>query len=178
VTKLRGAMPTVRLIVDTGDVLSPAQDSQHAGVKPNPYDGIITAGGPTAHEYDQSEHWAYCKAIYEKETGKHAPNAEEVVKIAGGKTLDTYGSINDACQILSLFHDIAVKVGRNLNNANWVETVDRFGTVDNKGGGPYASLGTAKYDIDDSFRLEQFDPTIPPDGNWKALTDLQRITGQ
>jgi ABC-type branched-subunit amino acid transport system substrate-binding protein len=181
VEKIKGEMPKVQLLADTTDVLMQAQQETHAGKKPNPYEGILTATGPTPHEYDQSEHWKYCSAIYEKYTKKHAPNAEEVVPApgGGGKTLDTYGSINDACQILSLFHDIGARVGKYLNNPNWVNTVNTFGKVDNKGGGPYASLQTGKYDIDDSFRLSEYDSSVPPAGagNWKAVTPLQNIPG-
>lgn len=178
VEKIRKAMPKVMLLADNTDVLMSGQQETHAGVKPNPYEGITTAGGPTAHEYDQSDHWKYCAAIYEKYTKKHAPNAEEVVPAPGGKTYDTYGSINDACQVLSLFHDIVAKVGKYLNNTNWVNTVNSLGKVDNKGGGQYASLHTGKYDIDDTFRLEEFDSSIAPQGNWKPLTSLENIPGQ
>ena len=177
VTKLKGALPNVQLYVDNTDVKSPAQDAVKAHENPNPYEGIISTGGPTPVEYDHSAHWAYCAAIYEKYTGKHAPSAEEVVPGPGGKTLDTNGSINDACQILSLFHDIAARVGSNLNNANWVSTVNTFGHVDNKGGGQYASLRAGKYDIEDTFRLEAWDSTIPPIGDWRAVTPLENIPG-
>ena len=30
------------------------QEEVQAGVKPNPYEGILTAGGPTPAEYDKS----------------------------------------------------------------------------------------------------------------------------
>jgi hypothetical protein len=92
-----------------------------------------------------------------------------------GKTLDTYGSINDACQILSLFHDVAAKVGKPLNTTNWVGTVQTFGEVANRGGGPYASLRAGKTDFDDTFQLQEYDPTIPPKGNWKPLSEYQNI---
>lgn len=177
VTKLKSAMPNVQLYVDTPDVKTSGQDAVKAGLKPNPYENIISTGGPTPVEYDHSAHWAYCAAIYEKYTGKHAPSAEEVVPGPGGKTLDTNGSINDACQALSLFHDIAARVGPNLNNANWVATVNTFGHVDNKGGGQYASLRTGKYDIEDTFRLEAFDSSIPAAGDWRAVTPLENIPG-
>lgn len=177
VTKLRAAMPSVMLIVDNTDVRDFGQQLVHAGVKPNPYEGILSAGGPTPPEYDKSANWSYCAAIYERYTGKHAPNSEEVVKGPGGKTLDTNGSINDACQVLTMFHDIAARVGKDLNNSNWVRTVDSFGKIDNRGSGPYSSLHTGKYDVEDNFRLEAFDSSIPPEGNWRALTPLHDVTG-
>jgi ABC-type branched-subunit amino acid transport system substrate-binding protein len=177
VTKLRAAMPKVMLIVDTTDVRMFGQELVHAGMKPNPYEGILSTGGPTPPEYDKSENWKYCAAIYEKYTGKHAPSSQEVLQGPGGKTLGTNGSINDACQVLTMFHDIAARVGKNLNNSNWVKTVNRFGKIDNRGSGPYSSLHSGKYDVEDNFRLEAFDSSIPPDGNWRAVTPLQDITG-
>ena len=103
------------------------------------------------------------------------PNAEAVVPGPNGKTLDTYGAINDACQLVTMFHDIATRVGPNLNVANWVSTVNAFGPIRNVGGGPYASLHTGKYDVDDSFRLVQYSPTIGPRGSYQPITPLEDV---
>ncbi len=177
IEKIRNALPDVVLATDITDVLTYAKEEQQAGKNPNPYEGIMTAAGPTAHEYDQSANWAYCKGIYKKETGKTPPNAESVIKIAGGKTLDTYGSINDACQLVTMFHDIATKAGPYLNDADWVNAVNHYGPITDRGAGQYASLRVGKYDANDTFRLEAFDSSIPPTGNWKPLTPLENITG-
>ena len=144
---------------------------------PNPYEGILSAGGPLPLEYDQSANWKYCAAIYEKYTGKHAPNSQEVVPGPGGKTLETNASINDACQLLTMFRDIANRVGKNLNNANWTATVDSFGHIDNYGSGPYSSLHKGKYDAEDNFRLEAFDSSIGTKGDWRALTAVENTPG-
>jgi ABC-type branched-subunit amino acid transport system substrate-binding protein len=179
VEKVRAEMPGITLVSDITDVLTFAQEEQHAGKKPNPYEGIISANGPTAHEYDVSSNWKYCADIYKAETGKTAPNAEAVVPGPDGKTLDTYGSINDACQLVTMFHDIVLKIGKYLNVDNWVHTVDTYGKIRNMGGGAYASLHSGKYDVDDTFRLESYDSSLPPTGkgNWKPITDLQDISG-
>lgn len=177
VSAIRAAMPKVLLMTDTTDVKTSAQDEVHAGVKPNPYEGVTSAAGPTPAQYDQSANWAYCAAIYQKYIGKPAPNAESVIPAPGGKTLDTNGSINDACQVMTMFHDIASRVGPDLNDANWIKTVDSFGPITNRGGGPYASLHKGKYDIDDSFHLEAFDSSLGADGNWKALGPLRNVPG-
>ena len=52
-----------------------------------------------------------------------------------------------------MFHDIGEKVGKYLNNANWVNTVNNFGQIENRGSGPYSSLHTGKYAADDNWRL-------------------------
>jgi len=180
VEKLRGEMPKVTLVSDIGDVLGYAQQEEHAGKNPNPYEGIITASGPTASEYTKSENWKYCADVYKKQTGKTAPTAEDIVPGPDGKTLDTYGSINDACQLVTMFHDITLKMGKYVNVDNWVHTVDTFGEIRNMGGGQYASLHSGKYDVDDTFRLSEYDSSLPPKGkgNWNPLTDLQNINGK
>ncbi len=178
VTKLRAEMPKVTLISDTTDTRDFAKQETHAGVNPNPYQGLITAGGPTPAEYDKGANYAYCAAIYKKYTKKTAPKSTTVIKAPGGKTVDTYGSINDACQAMTAFHDVAARVGKNLNNANWVKTVNSYGNITNRGSGPYSSLHSGKYDIEDNFRLQKFDSSIKPDGDWKAITPVENITGQ
>jgi Periplasmic binding protein len=179
IEKLRAQMPQVTLITDTDAtvILGYGQQEQHAGKHPNPYEGIITAGGPTSQEYDQSDNWKYCASIYQKQTGQVAPNGEAVVPGPNGKTLDTFGAINDACQVLTMFRDIGTRVGADLNDQSWVHTVDTYGPIRNLGGGPYASLHAGKYDVDDTFRLEEFDSSIAPKGQWRPLTPLDDVPG-
>jgi hypothetical protein len=112
-------------------------------------------------------------------TGKTAPNQEAVIPLPGdpSKRLDTYGAISDACQILTLFKEIGDRVGRYLNDANWVQTVNTFGPIRDPGSGQYASLGRNKYDTDDTFRLVEFDSHTGAGGDWKALSPLQNIPG-
>ena len=142
VTKLRKELPNLLLLSDNGQVLGDAQQLKHAGVTPNPYEGLITAGGQTQSEYANGPNWKYCKDIYKQETGKDAPDANDVIPYKGSKTqtLDTYGSINDACQLVTMFHDIGQRVGPDLNNTNWVNTVNTYGPITNRGSGPYSSL--------------------------------------
>jgi hypothetical protein len=179
IEKVRQEMPNVMLITDdtATDVLGYGQEEQHEGRRPNPYEGIITAGGQTSEEYDASPNWQYCASIYKKETGKTAPNAESVIPGPDGKTLDTYGSINDACQLLTEFQEIGQRVGRDLNDQNWVRAVDHYGPIRDVGAGQYASLHTGKYDDNDTFRLEEFDSALGPQGDWKPLTPLEGVPG-
>jgi Periplasmic binding protein len=179
VTKLRKELPSLLLLSDNGQVLGYAQQLKRAGVTPNPYEGLITAGGTTQTEYATGPNWKYCKDIYKQETGKVAPGPNDVIPYKGSKTqtLDTYGAINDACQLVSMFHDIGQRVGTYLNNTNWVNTVNTFGPITNRGSGPYSSLTKGKYDAEDNWRLEQIDTSLPPNGQFRPLTPLQDITG-
>jgi hypothetical protein len=175
---VRQAMPKVMLItdVDTTIIQGFGQQERAAGRNPNPYEGIISTGGPTSSEYDASPNWKHCAAIYKQETGKVAPNALKVIHAPNGKTLDTYGSINDACQLLTLFQEIGDRVGKNLNDKNWIHTVNHYGPIRDYGAGQYASLHTGKYDDNDTFRLEEFDSKLGPQGEFKALTPLKDVT--
>jgi ABC-type branched-subunit amino acid transport system substrate-binding protein len=177
VQKVRKAMPDVQLLADNTQILGYAQNAKRAGLNPNPYEGIEAASGPLHSQYEVSDNWKYCKGIYKKETGQDAPGPDAVIPYKGDpkKTIDTYGVINDACQLLTMFDDIATKVGPWLNNQNWVNTVNSFGHIENRGTGPYSSLGTGKYDADDNFQLVQIDSSLPPDGNFKAITKLEDV---
>ena len=177
VVKLRGELPGVLLLSDNSDGASYGQQLVRAGVHPNPYEGLIAAAGQTSQEYAVSPNWTFCKDIYKKQTGKDAPGPTTVIPYKGGKTLDTYGAISDACQLLSMFHDIAQRVGKDLNNANWVKTLNTFGAIANRGAGPYSSFTKGKYDANDNFRLEQFESSVPPDGNFTPITPLEDVTG-
>jgi ABC-type branched-subunit amino acid transport system substrate-binding protein len=179
VEKVTKQMPGVTLLTDTGDALSQGQDETKAGANPNPYQGLYLAGGFGAADYAKSDNWKYCAGIYKAALGKDAPGPLSVLKInVGGKELtdQTYNTINDACQMISTFSEIVAKIGPYVNAQNWVSTVNSFGPIVNRGGGPYASLRQGKYDDDDTFQLQQFDSTLPPNGNWKALTDYQNIS--
>ena len=75
-----------------------------------------------------------------------------------------------------MFATIAKRVGKNLNNANWVSTVNNFGPIQIMNT-DYASLHTGKYDADDTFGLVAFDPKIPPIGQWRHVTPTEDVSG-
>jgi ABC-type branched-subunit amino acid transport system substrate-binding protein len=179
IEKVRAEMPDVLLMTDdqASDVLGYGQQERQIGRNPNPYEGIITVGGPTTEEYDNSANWKFCSSVYKQETGKVAPNAQTIVPGPNGKRLDTYGSINDACQLLLEFQEIGNRVGKYLNNANWVHAVNTYGTIRDYGAGQYASLHTGKYDDNDTFRLEKFVSSLGPRGDWQPITPLEDIPG-
>ena len=180
IEKVRAAMPNVMLITDNDATvtLGYGQQERQIGRNPNPYEGIITAGGPTSAEYDASPNWKFCASIYKQETGKIAPDAQTIIPGPNGKRLDTYGNINDACQLLTVFQQIGDRVGKNLNVPNWVHTVNTYGPIRDYGGGQYASLHTGKYDDDDTFRQEKFNSSLGPKGDWQPITPLENIPTQ
>src|SRR6185295_10524952 len=60
VVKVKTAIPNMLLVADNTDVLNQAQQLEQSGARPNPYEGILTAGGLTPKEYDDSANWKYC----------------------------------------------------------------------------------------------------------------------
>jgi hypothetical protein len=175
--KVVAGMPGVMLMTNVDDTRTFGQEEKTAGVKPNPYQGMYVAGGYNPKDYVKGPNYAYCAAIWKKYMGKPAPTPDEVIPGPNGKTLDTYGNFNDACQTVSLFADVATKVGPYLNLSNWTSTVNSFGPIANRGGGPYASLKTGKYDFDDTFQLQSFDENASKLGDWKSLSAYQNISG-
>jgi ABC-type branched-subunit amino acid transport system substrate-binding protein len=178
VEKVTKQMPGVTLLTDISDALSQGQDETKAGMNPNPYQGMYLAGGYGAADYAKSANWKYCAGIYQAAMGKVAPGPLSVLKInIGGKELtdQTYNTINDACQMISTFAEIVSKMGQYVNVPNWVATVNSYGPIVNRGGGPYASLGQGKYDDDDTFQLQRFELSLSPNGNWKPLTPYENI---
>ena len=179
IEKVVKQMPGVILLTDVSDALPQGQDETKAGANPNPYEGLYLAGGYRAADYAKSDNWKYCASIYKAEMGKESPGPLANIKVkVGGKVLQdqTYNLVNDACQMVSTFQEIVAKMGQYVNADNWVATVNSYGPIVNRGGGPYASLRKGKYDTDDTFQLQQFDSTLPPNGNWKALGDYQNIS--
>ena len=138
--KLRAALPDVQLLADDGQILNYGQTADRKHVLAEPVcRGHRWRSGPTHAEYESGPNWKYCKDIYEKQTGQKAPGPDDVLPIPGGENkgnrLDTYGAINDTCQLMTFFHDIGDKVGQYLNNTNWVNTVNNFGRS-RRGHGP------------------------------------------
>jgi len=178
VEKVRKQMPGVLLMADTTNTLAQAQQEQESHVSPNPYEGLLTAGGLSPKESDESDNWKFCADIYKKETGKDAEGAQTTIKSADGKNIiDNHGTISDACQLLFFFKSIGDKTGKYLNNNNWVNTVNTYGHIVNRGSGDFSSIHTGKYAADDNWRLQAYDSSIGASGNWKALTPLQNIAG-
>jgi len=176
VVKVKQAFPNMLLMADNGDVGEQATQEQTAGARPNPYEGIITAGGLSPKEYDDSANWRYCAGIYQAATGTVAPNAEHTIKLPNGKINDVYGTINDACQVITMFRDIALRVGHYLNDTNWINTVNTFGPIANRGSGPYSSLHYGKYAADDNWRMQEWDSSLGNTGLSKPISPLEDVT--
>jgi hypothetical protein len=176
VEKIKQALPDVLLVADTASVLSSAQDEQKARVRPNPYDGVVTAEGQTGVQHTQSPHGKYCHGIYKEMTGKTVPSPLTVIKTADGKEDDVYGEIEDGCLYPMMFKTIADRVGQHLNADNWATAVNSFGPIADMST-IFASIHRGKYDADDTYGLVSYNPTIGDAGDWNQLSSVQNVAG-
>jgi hypothetical protein len=174
VEKIKKAIPNMLLVADTTTILDSAREEQKAHVSPNPYDGAISAEGQTGIEHTKTPHFAFCRDIWEKATGRKVPSPNVVVKLPNGKQNDIYSEVEDACLFTNFFATIAKRVGPYLNDENWIHTVNNFGPVDDTST-IYASLHDGKYDADNTYGLVAYDPTIPETGDWRALTPVRDV---
>jgi len=171
IQKVRAALPNLQLVGDTDAFGGYAQDENTAGVKPNPYEGALTAEGLIGAQQDQTANWKECAAIYHKETGKTVPGANNPPPLGGGKYDDTHGAVNDACEDITMFAAVATRAGKTLNDDTWQKTVNNYGSIPDMGV-VYGSLHQGKYDADDTFGLAAFDSSVGPKGDWRAVTPV------
>lgn len=178
VEKIAEEMPDVLLVTDNSAVLGEAQDLTASGVDPNPYAGILTAGGSTRSERwrDPSPALARCIDIYEEATGEEIVPPDEVTPGPDGKKAEIAVAVEDFCGELSMFRQIAEKAGPDLTNESWVEAVNGFGEIELPTT-PRASLCEGKYAAADDARLVEFDPTIGETGDWKPLGEVIDASG-
>ncbi len=174
VEKIKKQMPNVMLIADTGQVNGYGQDYVVDHIKPDPYEGIISADGETGAQHDLGDNFKLCASIYQKAFNAPAPQWDTVIPGPNKKTIDTYGLLEDACTLTQLFKAIAAKAGPYLNVDTWKNAVDNMGTVPDMDT-RYASLHKGKYDADDTFRLVAFDSSIGTKGDWRELTPVQDV---
>jgi major membrane immunogen (membrane-anchored lipoprotein) len=172
VEKIKKKLPNALLLTDfPSGVRSAAQDEVKAKKNPNPYEGVITAEGETLSQHYKSPAVQKCVGIWEKASGTKVIGPDQLQAGPDGKRAEIYIAVEDFCGELAMFKVIAEKTGANLTNDTWTSTVDSFGPISLVTTN-IASLKKGKYDADDAFRLEAFDSSIPPIGDWKALTEL------
>jgi hypothetical protein len=176
VEKIKHAIPDMVLVADTTAVLDAGRDEQKAHISPNPYDGIITAEGQTGIEHMTTPHFAFCRDIWEKATGRKVPSPNVIVRLPNGKQNDIYAEVENGCLFTNFFAAIARRVGPYLDNANWTHAVDNFGPVDDTST-LFASLHQGKYDADDTYGLVAYDPAVGEAGDWKHVTPVRNVSG-
>ena len=158
VTKLSKQMPGTLLLTDsTSSAAGSAQDNVAAHLNPNPYEGMLTANGLPDQQAFEEANLQKCVKEYETATGETVISPQDLKPGPDGKRVQVWVAISDICRELTMFQQIAAKVGPYLNNTNWVNAVNSLGAVKDLPSSQYASLKTGKYDADDSFALAKFE---------------------
>jgi ABC-type branched-subunit amino acid transport system substrate-binding protein len=177
VEKIKKQMPDVLLITDGFSSAQLAgQDETAAGVKPNPFDGMITADGPSESQQWQLPSVQDCVKTYQTATGQTVVGPDDLKPDANGKRVRVWAAIRDFCGQLSFFKQIATKAGPNLTNDTWAAAVDGFGKIQLVDT-PYASVHEGKYGANDAFGLCVFDSTYGPKGDFKHQGPIQDVPG-
>jgi hypothetical protein len=169
VQKIRKAMPDVLIITDGDSSAKGAgQDAVNAGLNPNPYKGVLAYVGLTDQQQFETPSLQECVKIWETASGTKVVAPKDLKKGRDGKRAEIWITVRDACSDVKFFKSIADKVGKYLNNANWVDAVNNFGSITIVAT-PKASLGKDKYDASDGANLVEFDPTAGTAGDWKLV---------
>jgi hypothetical protein len=178
VQELTAGMPGVMLMTDADSSAQGAgQDAVHAGVHPNPYEGMYSLVGRNDQSTFETPDVQKCVKIYEAATGVTVISPNDLKPGKDGKRDEVYQTVEDACGDLTFFKVIADKVGKYLDNTNWTNTVNSFGEIGPQlMSQPFGSLGQGKYDSDDGFSLVSFDSSIGDGGDWKTLTPFSDVT--
>ena len=165
-------MPDVLLLADGAEsAQGGAQDETASGVKPNPYDGLLTATGPSDHDTWESAQEQACVKTYETGGGQPVIGPDQLQPGPDGQVALVWQAVHDFCDELGMFRQIATKAGPDLTNTTWAQAAGDFGEI--RLVTPFASIHAAKYDADDAFRLAAFDETLGNKGDFKPLTPIQ-----
>ncbi len=169
IQKIRKELGDILIMTD-GDSSAKAagQDAANAGVNPNPYDGMFAWVGLTEQEQFETPSMQECVKVWETASGTKVVAPKDLKKGADGKRAEIWITVRDVCSDLKFFKTIADKVGKYLNNANWVDAVNNFGEITIVAT-PKATLGTDKYDASDGAQLVEFDPAAGTSGDWKVV---------
>jgi hypothetical protein len=169
VQKVRKAMPDALLITDADSSAKGAgQDAVNAGLNPNPYKGMLAYVGLTDQQQFETPSLQECVHIWEKASGTKVIAPKDLTKGRNGKRDEIWITVRDACSDVKFFKAIADRVGKYLDNTNWTDAVNHFGSITIVGT-PKASLGTGKYDAADGDNLVEFDPAAGTAGDWKVV---------
>jgi hypothetical protein len=166
VDKIKKGLPDALLMTDADSSAKGAGgDAKNAHENPNPYQGMLAWVGLSDNEQFQTQSLQDCVKTYQDASGATVTPPSQLTNGANGKRDEVWITVRDACSDLYFFRDIANRVGANLNNHNWIDTVNHYGTIAVVAQ-PNSSLHEGKYDASDSGRLVSFDENTGTSGDW------------
>ena len=130
VQKIRKALPDALLITDADSSAKGAgQDAVNAGLNPNPYKVMLAYVGLTDQQQFETPSLQECVKIWEKASGTKVIAPKDLTKGRNGKRDEIWITVRDACSDVQFFKTIADRVGKYLDNTNWIDAVNHFGSV-------------------------------------------------
>jgi hypothetical protein len=143
VDKIKAEMPNVLLLADSfAPAQQAAQDETTAGKKPNAYDGMLSATGLSNSEQWQSPRLQQCVKAYEASSGQTVVGPDQLKPGPDGIRVEVWSGVQDICNELALFEQIATRAGPDLTNDTWRQAADTIGQIQLVD--PYASLHAGK----------------------------------
>ena len=136
------------------------------------YDGYYTWTGLTPDQIFADPGMHKCVQTFEK--ANPSITVKKPSAVAEGDT-DWATGILTACGQLGLFTTVAERVGKNLNNQSFIDTVEGMTANFVSPGGQYNTFGPKKFDATNGFRLGVFDHTMGKTGGVKPLGSLQNL---
>jgi hypothetical protein len=137
---------------------------------PSDYDGVVGTVGQLPDESWEAPEYVQCAETFESASGIEVVPAEQV---PAGEPVWIV-SITQACNRFALFEQLATLAGANLTNESFRAAIDAGPDI-TLPAVPFVSFGPQKYDGNDTLRLGVFDPSIPPEGNMRPLTELTQL---
>ena len=169
VDKIKKAIPDALLMTDADSSAKGAGgDAKNNHENPNPYQGMLTWVGLSDAEQFATPSLQDCVKTWQQASGTTVTPPSSLTTGANGKRDEIWITVRDACSDLYFFRDIANRVGKNLNNHNWIDTVNHFGAI-TVVAQPKSSLHEGKYDASDSGRLVSFDQNVGSSGDWAPV---------
>ena len=133
---------------------------------------MLTANGLTDEEVWQSAGLQQCVRTYQAGSGQQVIGPDQLKPGPDGKIVQVWLAVQDFCDELTMFTEIAERAGPDLTNSTWTQAADNFGEIQLPET-VYAPIHTGKYDADDGFRLVAFDSSLGSKGDFRALTPIE-----
>ena len=180
-SRVKKKFPNMQLLADNTDVLGQAQQVQQAGVKPNPYEGTAHRGRPHVDGVRRQRELEVLRRHLQgrdRQGSARTPRTRSRTAQRQDRRHQRRSSTTRA-RCVTMFADIAKKVGPYLNNTNWVSTVNSLRPDRRTAARVRTRRSTPdKYSADDNWRLQAYDSSLGNTGLWKPITPLAEHSEQ
>jgi len=179
IEKVRAEMPNVMLVTDNDATvtLGYGQQEKQIGRNPNPYEGIITAGGPPRRNTTPAPTGSSAPRSTSRRRARSHPMPRPS---SPGPTQDSR-HLRQHQRRLSAPDPVPGDrgpVGKNLNVANWVHAVNTYGAIRDYGGGQIRLAAHGQIRRRRHLPPGEVQFVARPEGRLAAITPLEDIPTQ